>query len=292
MDKLQWFKFSPSDWMMGKIQRCPEVTQARFMRLCCLYWNNECTLSYDNAEIDLDEEHLDTLIKKKVISSVDGFIHIDFLDVQFAEIEDTSKDKSKSGVIGNLKRWHPEVYKRFSSKEISFEEALTVAKGSHTDRTPIAEGSQIIAEKRRGEEIREEEKRISNTPPVKTGDSKSSLKPKIKSPPQEKEEKKVPQKKEDFDWNNLILHINRNTGRKFKVINNEVRRKFKARLAEGYTKDDIAAAITNAPKTEYHKDNNCQYCTPSFFSRADTIDKYSAVTTDSEKIVAPSMNKK
>jgi len=156
MDKLQWFKFAPSDWMMGKIQRCPEVTKSRFIRLCCLYWNNECTLSYEDAEIDLDNEHLNILISKKVISTNDGFINIDFLDVQFAEIEEVSKDKSKSGVIGNLKRWHSDVYKRFKAKEISLEEALIIAQQSHTDSTTIAQQSQNIAEKRREEKNREE----------------------------------------------------------------------------------------------------------------------------------------
>ena len=156
MDKLQWFKFAPSDWMMGKIQRCPEITQSRFLRLCCLYWNNECNLSIEDAEIDLDKEHLDILISKKVMSANDGFINIDFLDVQFAEIEEVSKDKSKSGVIGNLKRWHLDIYKRFQAKEISLEEALFIAKQSHTDSTPIAEQSQNIADKRREEEKREE----------------------------------------------------------------------------------------------------------------------------------------
>jgi len=70
MDKLQWFKFAPSDWMMGKIQRCPEVTQARFLRLSCLYWNKECNLSYEDAEIEIDQEHLDVLIKKKIIKVI------------------------------------------------------------------------------------------------------------------------------------------------------------------------------------------------------------------------------
>jgi len=49
--------------------------------------------------------------------------------------------------------------------------------------------------------------------------------------------------------------------------------------------------ITNAPKTEFHKENNCQYCTPEYFSRADIIDKYSEVTkSDNETTVAPKMN--
>ncbi len=156
MDKLQWFKFAPSDWMMGKIQRCPEVTQARFLRLCCLYWNKECELSYEDAEIEIDDEHLSMLIRKKVICNNNSFISISFLDSQFQEINETSSEKSKSGVIGNLKRWHPAVYKRFSNKEISLSDALLLAKQSHTDNTPITEGSQSIAEKKREEEKRED----------------------------------------------------------------------------------------------------------------------------------------
>ena len=93
MDKLQWFKFTPSDWMMGKIQRCPEITQARFMRLSCLYWNKECVLSIEDAEIEIDPEHLKTLLDKKIVKELDGFIIIEFLDEQMDNILETSEKR-------------------------------------------------------------------------------------------------------------------------------------------------------------------------------------------------------
>jgi len=101
MDKLQWFKFMPTDWVMGKIQRCPEVTQARFMRLICLYWNKECVLSYDDAEIEIDKDHLDILISKKIIKIEDDFLIIDFLNEQLENISETSQ-KRREAV---LQRW-------------------------------------------------------------------------------------------------------------------------------------------------------------------------------------------
>jgi hypothetical protein len=101
MDKLKWFKFTPTDWIMGKIQRCPEITQARFMRLICLYWNKECILSYDDAEIEIDKEHLDILIAKKIVRLVDEFISIEFLNEQLVNISETS-DKRREAV---LQRW-------------------------------------------------------------------------------------------------------------------------------------------------------------------------------------------
>lgn len=97
MDKLQWFKFSHTDWMMGKIMRCPEVTQARFTKLICLYWNKECNLSLEDAVIEIEQKHIDILLSKKVISSNDEHIFIDFLDEQMDNILETSKKNSKAG---------------------------------------------------------------------------------------------------------------------------------------------------------------------------------------------------
>ena len=101
MDKLQWFKFTPTDWIMGKIQRCPEITQARFMRLICLYWNKECLLTYEDAEIEIDKEHLDLLISKKIIKLVDEFISIEFLNDQLVSISETSQKRRESVLL----RW-------------------------------------------------------------------------------------------------------------------------------------------------------------------------------------------
>jgi hypothetical protein len=154
MEKLQWFKFSPMDWVMGKIQRCPEVTQARYLRLICLYWNKEGILSYEDAEIEIDKEHLDILISKKVIKVENEFISIDFLKEQLKEIKVDKSDKSQSGQIGNLKRWHRELYDKFVNSELTLDEAVTKSKLSHPDSTTIVTQSQNIAEKSREEEIR------------------------------------------------------------------------------------------------------------------------------------------
>lgn len=163
MEKLQWFKFSPMDWVMGKIQRCPEVTQARYLRLICLYWNKEGILSYEDAEIEIDKEHLDILISKKVIKVDNDFISIDFLKEQLKEIKVDKSDKSNSGQIGNLKRWHRDLYDKFVKSELTLDEAVTKSKLSHPDSTPIVTPSQNIAEKTRQDKSREEETRVEKT---------------------------------------------------------------------------------------------------------------------------------
>ena len=97
MDKLQWFKFSIADWRMGKIQRCPEVTQIRFLNLCCFYWNKECVLQLEDAEIEIGSKHINTLIEKRVISIDENeCIIIDFLDKQMTNVLETSKKRRDS----------------------------------------------------------------------------------------------------------------------------------------------------------------------------------------------------
>lgn len=86
----------------------------------------------------------------------------------------------------------------------------------------------------------------------------------------------------NIDYLALLGFINKTFGRKFEVINEKTKRSYKARLKEGYTKERIFDAITNAASSKYHKDTNYQYCTPEFFSRAETIDKYSDLTIKTE----------
>lgn len=80
----------------------------------------------------------------------------------------------------------------------------------------------------------------------------------------------------NIDFDVLLAYINKKFDRSFKLINDSVRRKFKARIKDGYTKEDIKNCIDNLANVEYHKNNGFQYCTPEFISRSETLEKYSA----------------
>lgn len=86
-----------------------------------------------------------------------------------------------------------------------------------------------------------------------------------------------------IDFKKLIEYINKQTGREFKVINDAVKRKFNARLKEGYSKDDILSAIKNAVRDEFHRDKNFKYLTPEYFSRSATIDQHRSTIERKEK---------
>lgn len=137
MDKLTWFKFTPSNWMMGKVLKCPEITQARFLKLVCLYWNKECSLSYDDAEIEVDKEHLDIMISKKIIKLVDDYIVIDFLNEQLEGIAETSEKRRKAV----NERWA-----KVKQNDTSVLQVNTSVLQNDTDKSKIREDKSKIRE--------------------------------------------------------------------------------------------------------------------------------------------------
>jgi len=95
-DTLQWFKFSPSNWMMGRIRKLGKSDQADFISLCCLYWKNGCTLTKEDAEFDVGGDVVSNMIAFRVLK-VDGeHLRIKFLDEQLENIQETSQLRSKA----------------------------------------------------------------------------------------------------------------------------------------------------------------------------------------------------
>lgn len=92
----------------------------------------------------------------------------------------------------------------------------------------------------------------------------------------------------NIDYQALLDFVNNTFGRKFQVVTDKVKRAYKKLLKDGYKKEDILNAIRNCKDNDYHKKNNYQYCTPEFFSRAETIDKYAnrTIVTESDSILA------
>ena len=75
----------------------------------------------------------------------------------------------------------------------------------------------------------------------------------------------VPAKAEKIDFEKLKDFINQKTGRTFRLVNKQVQGKYLARLKEGYSKKDILDAVSNAVKSDYHKEENFKYLTPELF---------------------------
>ena len=77
-----------------------------------------------------------------------------------------------------------------------------------------------------------------------------------------------------INWNNLISQFNQMMNKKTKVINETVKSSFKARLKEGYSKQDIVLTLENICKDTFHINNGFLHVTLEYVSRQKTIDKY------------------
>lgn len=97
---------------------------------------------------------------------------------------------------------------------------------------------------------------------------------------------------DDIDFDKLLKYLNEKTGKKMRVVNKSCKQSFKARLKDGYKKEDIMNAISNAVKNSYHKENNFQYLTVEFFTRASTLDKYAFISTKIKSTEAKSSSDK
>jgi hypothetical protein len=92
----------------------------------------------------------------------------------------------------------------------------------------------------------------------------------------------------NIDYQALLDFVNTTFGRSFKVVTDKVKRAYNKLLKDGYKKEDILNAMKNCKENPYHKENNYQYCTLEFFSRAETIDKYAdrTIVSESDSILA------
>ncbi len=97
MDKLTWFKFSPSDWIMGKISKLPLKIQAEYLRFICIYWNNGCIVSKEDARLYFTDQAWEKLNEFKLLNINDGYVSILFLDKQMESINDISIKRSEAG---------------------------------------------------------------------------------------------------------------------------------------------------------------------------------------------------
>jgi hypothetical protein len=96
MKQISWFKFCPADWMMGRISRQPAEVQVAFIRLCCVYWNAECEMSTEHAELEADG-HLQRLLQTRLVETNGPSVFIKFLDIQW---EDANLHRTKMSEAG------------------------------------------------------------------------------------------------------------------------------------------------------------------------------------------------
>jgi uncharacterized phage protein (TIGR02220 family) len=87
------------------------------------------------------------------------------------------------------------------------------------------------------------------------------------------------------NWDLFLSKFNSITGKKAKVVNEKCKRQLRARLSEGYTKQDIIQAIINCSKDKYHIETGYKYLTLEFITRADKMEMFTTLKSQQQEIV-------
>jgi uncharacterized phage protein (TIGR02220 family) len=152
---------------------------------------------------------------------------------------ETKKDeRSKSGILGNLKKHNLDLYDEVIGNKISLEQAQDTAKGrkaphsgKYTANTAVNVNDNV------------------NVNDIKVNNNLS------------------------VDYVALLKFFNDVTSRNFRVVSGRAKNQIKDRIKEGYTKQDFANAIQNCFNDEYHQKHR-HYLTLEFISRSDKMEKY------------------
>ena len=67
-----------------------------FLRLCCIYWNSECEMTVEHAELECDG-YFDRLVALKMVEVVGDKIGIKFLNIQYEEGREKRQKMSNAG---------------------------------------------------------------------------------------------------------------------------------------------------------------------------------------------------
>jgi uncharacterized phage protein (TIGR02220 family) len=155
------------------------------------------------------------------------------------------KVSSDKGKLGNLKRWHTDLYTKVIENQLDIDEAIDIAK----HRPPI----------------------VSDKPNRQA--SPKSLKNDSKN---DNDNDNI-----NYQYDNFVLDFQKIVGKQMKG-NEKTQKMFLARLKEDFTKEQFCRAITNCKNDKWHIENP-QYLTIEFILRNDKLEKYLNIVPEPTK---------
>lgn len=261
---------------IGTIKQLPDDVAGRLLKHIFSYVNDENPVSDElllNVVFEQIKNHLKADLEKYILGK---------------------HDKSLSGRIGNLKRWHKDLYDEFVSEKITLEQAENIGKNrtiSHSDNSQ----SQPIAEIA----VKAIEIATVNATVIETAIVNDSFEEKkVNSSVLISDELKIHPPPEKIDFNQLQKFFNKNRGQLPEIKKMTDARKVKIKSIEKeYGKELIKIAIEKTRDSPFLQGDNNKSWTASFdwiFTKGNFIkiieDNYEKRTTKSERTNAEIYN--
>ena len=93
--ELPYFKFYPSEWLLGRISDETLRFQGLFLRACCYFWHKN-DINYENFCMKVGKKNTELLIKKEYIIKKNDKILIEHI---LQNIHNIAKNKNKALII-------------------------------------------------------------------------------------------------------------------------------------------------------------------------------------------------
>lgn len=101
--ELPFFKFNPTEWLVGKISYQSLEIQGAFMQCCAIFWKNSGVVKIDQIDWKIGKANLEALINYDFISiDEDGFLTIEFLQEQLASFQVIRQKRAEFGSMGGV----------------------------------------------------------------------------------------------------------------------------------------------------------------------------------------------
>lgn len=100
--ELPFFKFDPTEWIMGKISYQPLEVQGAFIQCCSYFWKKSGVLKIDEIDWRIGKKNLETLIENDFLRDKDGFLSIEFLEEQLITFESIRVKRAENGSKGGI----------------------------------------------------------------------------------------------------------------------------------------------------------------------------------------------
>ena len=103
--ELPYFQFEPAEYLTKDVSFCSLSAQGLFSNICSYYWQRQCNLTQAqflkrlNHPVEFNE-----LLEQGVIDLDEDCIRIKFLDIQYYNATNFSKEQSRKGKLGGRPR--------------------------------------------------------------------------------------------------------------------------------------------------------------------------------------------
>lgn len=100
--ELPFFKFDPTEWIMGKISYQPLEIQGAFIQCCSYFWKKSGVLKIDEIDWRIGKKNLEVLLDNDFLTNKDGFLSIEFLEEQLLTFESIRIKRAENGSKGGV----------------------------------------------------------------------------------------------------------------------------------------------------------------------------------------------